>query len=99
MLHFLVATLKKKKESRKILLVFNNTFNPVYTDYPWRRKWYLTTVLLPGKSYEQRSLVSCSPWGHKVPDTAVNNNKQTVMQISSVSTRNKYKNNQKEIFC
>ena len=69
MLHFLAATLKKKKESRKIQLIFSNTVNLVYTDYPWRRKRYLSTVLVPEKSYEQRSRVSYSPWGHKVSDT------------------------------
>ena len=31
---------------------------------PWRRQWQPTPVLLPGKSYGQRSLVGCSPWGH-----------------------------------
>ena len=41
---------------------------------PWvgkircRRKWQLTAVLLPGKSYAQRSLVGYSPWGHKESD-------------------------------
>ena len=28
-----------------------------------------TPVLLPGKSHGQRSLVGCSPWGHKESDT------------------------------
>ena len=32
---------------------------------PWRRKWQSTPVSLPRKSHEQRSLVGCSPWGHK----------------------------------
>ena len=32
---------------------------------PWKRKWQLTPVFLPGKSYEQRSLVGYSPWGRK----------------------------------
>ena len=31
----------------------------------WRRQWHPTPVLLPGKSHGQRSLVGCSPWGHK----------------------------------
>ena len=31
----------------------------------WRRRWHPTPVLLPGKSYGQRNLVGCSPWGHK----------------------------------
>ena len=30
----------------------------------WRRQWYPTPVLLPGKSHGWRSLVGCSPWGH-----------------------------------
>ena len=29
----------------------------------WRWQWHPTPVLLPGKSYGQRSLVGCSPWG------------------------------------
>ena len=33
---------------------------------PLRRKWQPTPVLLPGKSHGQRSLVDCSPWGHRV---------------------------------
>ena len=36
----------------------------------WRRQWQPTPVLLPGKSYGQRSLVGCSPWGRKESDTA-----------------------------
>ena len=34
----------------------------------WRRKWQPTPVLLPGKSHGPRSLVGCSPWGHKELD-------------------------------
>ena len=33
----------------------------------WRRQWQ--PVLLPGKSHGRRSLVGCSPWGHKESDT------------------------------
>ena len=32
---------------------------------PSRRAWEPTLVFLPGESYGQRSLVCCSPWGHK----------------------------------
>ena len=32
---------------------------------PWRRKWHLTPVFLPGKSHGQRSLLGYSPWGRK----------------------------------
>ena len=35
---------------------------------PWRRKWQPTPVLLPGKSYGQRSLVGYRPWGCKESD-------------------------------
>ena len=38
-------------------------------DNPWRRKWQPSPALLPGKSHWQRSLVGCSPWGHKESDT------------------------------
>ena len=36
---------------------------------PWRRKWRLTPVLLPGESHGWRSLVGYSPQGHKESDT------------------------------
>ena len=32
---------------------------------PWRRKWQPSSVFLPGKSHEQRSLAGYSPWVHK----------------------------------
>jgi len=35
---------------------------------PWRRKWQSTSVLLPGKSHGQKSLVGYSPWGRKESD-------------------------------
>ena len=34
-----------------------------------RKQWHLTPVFLPGKSHGCRSLVCCSPWGHKELDT------------------------------
>ena len=34
-----------------------------------RRQWQPTPVLLPGKSHGWRSLVGCSPWGHKELET------------------------------
>ena len=33
---------------------------------PWRGKWQPTPVLLAGESHGQRSLVSYSPWGHRI---------------------------------
>ena len=35
---------------------------------PWRA-WQPTPVLLPGEPYGQRSLVGCTPCGHKELDT------------------------------
>ena len=32
---------------------------------PWRRRWQLTAVFLPGKLHRQRSLAGCSPWGRR----------------------------------
>ena len=32
------------------------------------RKWQPTPGFLPGKFHGQRSLVGCSPWGHKESD-------------------------------
>ena len=40
----------------------------IYLGY-WRRQWHPTLVLLPGKSHGRRSLVGCSPWGHKESGT------------------------------
>ena len=37
--------------------------------FMYRRRWHPTPVLLPGKSRGWRSLVGCSPWGRKEPDT------------------------------
>ena len=39
---------------------------------PWRRKWWPTSVFLPGESHGQRSLAGYSPWGHKESDTPEN---------------------------
>ena len=35
---------------------------------PWRRRWQLPLVLLPGKFHRQGSLAGYSPWGHKQLD-------------------------------
>ena len=34
-----------------------------------RRQWQPTPIFLPGKFHGRRSLVGCSPWGHKESDT------------------------------
>ena len=40
-------------------------FNLWVGKIPWRRKWQLIPVFLPGNSHGRRSLVGYSPWGHK----------------------------------
>ena len=44
-------------------------FHPWVGKIPWRRKWQLTPVFLPGESHGQRSLAGYSPWGLKESDT------------------------------
>ena len=44
-------------------------FDPRVGKKPWRRKWQLTPVFLPGKSLAQKSLVGYSSWGRKESDT------------------------------
>ena len=43
-------------------------FDPWVRKIPRRRKRQSTTVLLPGESHDERSLVGYSPWGHKESD-------------------------------
>ena len=45
-------------------------FDPWAGKIHWSREWLTTPVFLPGKSHGQRSLVSCSPRGHKESDWA-----------------------------
>ena len=37
-------------------------------DDPWRGKWQLAPVFLPGKCYGQRTLGGCSAWGLEESD-------------------------------
>jgi len=41
-------------------------FDPWVRKILWSRKWQPTPVFLPRESHGQRSLVGCSPWGHRV---------------------------------
>ena len=53
----------------RIRLPMQETWGSLVRKIPWRRKWQPTPAFLPGKSHGQRSLVDCSPWGHKELDT------------------------------
>ena len=44
-------------------------FDPWIGKIPWRRKWKLTQVLLPGKFQGQKSLLDYMPWARKELDT------------------------------
>ena len=41
-------------------------FDPWVRKIPWRRKWQLTPVFLPGECHGQRGLTGHSPWGGRV---------------------------------
>ena len=43
--------------------VGDSWFDPWVRKIPWRRKWQLISLFLPGESCEQRSLGGCSPQG------------------------------------
>ena len=51
------------------LLFLRKWYGNMSPHHPWRRKWQPTPVSLPGKSHRERSLVGCSPWGHKESGT------------------------------
>ena len=44
-------------------------FDPWFRKIPWRRKWLLFPVFLPGEFHRQRILGGYIPWGHKELDT------------------------------
>ena len=52
-------------QCRKSRRCSRRRFNPWVRKIPWRRKWQLTPVFLPGRSHGQRSLVGYSPWSAK----------------------------------
>jgi len=47
---------------------------------PWRRKWQLTPVFLPGKPHGRRSLAGYSPWGCKESDMTEYDAQQVYIQ-------------------
>ena len=69
----------KHNKASQVALVVKNThasardmsqeFDPWVGKVPWRRVWQPTPVFLAGESHGQRSLMGCSPWGHKESDT------------------------------
>ena len=53
---------------------------------PERRQWHPTPVLLPGKSHGRRSLIGCSPWGHKESDATERLHFLLCMEVKSESS-------------
>ena len=64
-------------------------FDPWVRKIPWRRKWQLTPVFLPGKSHGQRSLVGYSPWGQK-ESHGVENTHIHILRAEPPSSEQKY---------
>ena len=52
---------------------------------PWRRKWQHIPVFLPGQSHGQRSLVGCSPKGHRLLSTHTHNREPFSYHVKCVS--------------
>ena len=69
-----------------------------------RSQWHPTPVLLPGKSYRQRSLVGCSPWGSWVRHGgwvavyAVTQSRIHLMRLSSSSSSRQHIKKQRHYF-
>ena len=65
----LTAQVVKKKKKKICLQCGRPGFHPWVGKIPWRREWLPIPVLVPGEFHGQRSLVACSPRGHKESDT------------------------------
>ena len=55
-------------------------FDPWVGKIPWRRKWLLTPIFLPGEPHGQRSLAGYSPWSRK-SQTRLANKSQLVYAL------------------
>ena len=60
-------------------------FDPWVGKIPWRRKWQLTPVFLPGGSHGQRVLVGCSPQGHEESNMTEHTTQQLIYSVVLVS--------------
>ena len=74
LLHWQLGSLQlvapRKPQITGLLLNFENaSVSTALLLFIWSRKWQPTPVFLPGESYEQRSLVGCSPWGRSESGT------------------------------
>ena len=60
---------KKKNPLANAENARNSGFDPWVRKIPWRRKWQLISVFLPGKSHGKRILVGYSQWGYRESDS------------------------------
>ena len=65
---FPVVVFPKTTETDTRLTLQQTSLDHLQWESCRRRQWQPTPVLLPGKSHGRRSLVGCSPWGHKESD-------------------------------
>ena len=59
-------------------------FDPWVGKIPWRRKWQLTPVFLPGEFHGQKGLAGYSPWGRKESDTTTKQTVSTIVLVSGI---------------
>ena len=63
----------------------SHRFDPWVGKIPWRRKWQLTSVFLPGKSHGKRGLVDYSSWkSQRVRQDLVNKQQQQQRYICTI---------------
>ena len=79
---FLGGPMVKESTFQCRRLVFDSSIGKIL----WRRNWHPTPVFLPGKSHGQRSLVGCSPWGHKELDTTMALSKHACIHVHELHT-------------
>ena len=61
-------------------------FSPWVGKIPWNSQWQLPPVFLPIEFYEQRILMSYSPWGRKELDTTEHTHENTVLKTYKMQT-------------
>ena len=68
-LNWLPRWLSGKESTCQCRRCHKRQFNPWVGKIPWRKKWHLTPVFLPGKFHGQKSLAGYNPKGRKELDT------------------------------
>ena len=67
-------------------------FNPWVRKFPWRRKWQLIPIFLPGKSHEHRSLEGYSLMGlQRIGQGLANKTTRKLYRVGHTTTKPKNK--------